>query len=161
MELHYLFSKNNLIGSKLIRLGSYWVDDCGFTFNNTPSHVAILIDETYVIESVMHGGVRIIPYNKWLEINVEIMKIKAPSYVEHPKDLMFEMWGKKYDKKGILYFTLAILNHKIFQKELPSINKCEQDDAYFCTEFASRIYDGNTGSMRTPAQLMRLIYGKI
>lgn len=150
-----------MIGSYIIRFGSYLVDDYGFTFNNTPSHVAILIDETYVIESVMSNGVRIIPYNKWLELNTEIMKIKAPSYVEHPKDLMFEMWGKKYDKKGILYFALSILNYKLFKKEIPKLNKYEQEDAYFCTEFASRIYDGNTGSMRTPAQLMGLIYGKI
>lgn len=161
MDIKFLFSKNSKIGSYIIRFGSYWIDDYGFTFNNTPSHVAILIDDTYVVESVMHGGVRIIPYNKWLEINTEIMKIKADNIVECPRDLMFEMWGKPYDIKGLLYFSIIILKYKLLKTPIPEKNKCEQEHAYFCTEFASRIYDGDTGSMRTPAELMRLIYGEI
>lgn len=161
MEIYYLFSKNTQIGSYIIRLGSYWANNYDFTLNNIPSHVAVLIDNTYVIESVICCGVRIIPYNKWLEINTEVMKIKAGSYSEHPRDLMFEMWGKKYDKLGILRFAYEILKSKITGKEMPEHNAAEQEDAFFCTEFASRIYDGNTGSMRTPVNLMRLIYGKI
>lgn len=160
INIHYLFSKNNKIGSYLIRLGSYFVNR-NVDFNDIPSHVAVLIDDTYVIESVMHGGVRIIPYNKWLEINIEINKIKADKYVEHPRDLMFEMWGKEYDMKGILYFTCCIIKHKLFGTPIPLENKWEQENKYFCTEFASRIYDGNTGSMRTPLSLRELINGKI
>jgi hypothetical protein len=160
MELRYLFSRNTSIGSYLIRLGSLWIDPCDFQFNDIPSHAAVLIDDTYVIESVMLGGVRIIPYNKWLEHNTEVMSIPAPSFSEHPRDLMFEMWGKKYDKLGIMYFAVSILKNKLFGIPMPKQNKCEQEDCYFCTEFASRIYDGNTGSMRTPVQLMRLIKGQ-
>lgn len=161
MTIHYLFSKNKLIGSHIIRFGSFLINSYGFEYNNTPSHVAVLLDETYVVESVMCSGVRIIPYNKWLEINTEIMKIKAGSCSEHPRDLMFEMWGKPYDKKGILRFAYDIIKSKLMGSVLPSKNKCEQEDAFFCTEFASRIYDGDTGSMRTPSNLMRLIYGEI
>ena len=51
------------------------------------------------------------------------------------------------------------IKNKIFKTPLPEINKWEQENCYFCTEFASRIYDGNTGSMRTPLQLMELING--
>lgn len=161
MEIHYLFSKNKKIGSFIIRLGSFLVDSYDFTFNNIPSHVAVLIDETYVIESVMSGGVRIIPYNKWLEHNTQVMKIKAGCHVEHPKDLMFEMWGKPYDKLGILRFAIDIVMSKVLCRPMPLKNKWEQEDAFFCTEFASRIYDGDSGSTRTPVQLMRMIYGPI
>lgn len=161
MKIQYLFSKNKKIGSYLIRLGSYWINNYDFTFNNTPSHVAILIDETYVIESIMSGGVRIIPYNKWLEHNIEILKINSDICTEHPRDLMFEMWGKPYDTLGILRFAIDILRLKLFNIELPIKNQWEREDYFFCTEFASRIFDGDTGSTRTPNQLMRLIYGKI
>lgn len=159
MKIQYLFSKNKKIGSYLIRFGSYLISKTKINYKIIPSHVAVLIDDTYVIESVMHGGVRIIPYNKWLEVNIEIHKLDAKTITEHPKDLMFEMWGKKYDFKGILYFTCCIIKNKIFKTPLPEINKWEQENCYFCTEFASRIYDGNTGSMRTPLQLMELING--
>lgn len=161
MKIQYLFSKNKKIGSYLIRFGSYLINPSPIVYNSIPSHVAVLIDDTYVVESVMHGGVRIIPYNKWLEINTEVNKITATGIIEHPRDLMFEMWGKSYDFKGILYFTYCIIKTKLFNTSMPIINKYEQEDCYFCTEFASRIYDGNTGSMRTPLQLMELINGKI
>lgn len=157
MDIKFLFSKNKLIGSYIIRLCSYWVNNIGFTFDNTPSHVAILIDDIYVIESVMSDGVRIIPYNKWLERNILISKIEADNFKECPKDLMFEMWGKSYDNKGLFYFAICVLKNKLFNTPLPKTNIFEQEDRFFCTEFASRIYDGDTGSMRTPLQLMKII----
>jgi hypothetical protein len=160
-RIHYLFSKNQKIGSYIIRLGSYLVNDYDFDFNNIPSHVAVLVDDTYVIESVMSGGVRIIPYNHWLEHNTQIMKLSANSIIECPRDLMFEMWGKPYDKVGILRFAIDIVVSKLFKLPMPDKNEWEQEDAFFCTEFASRIYDGDTGSTRTPVQLMRMIYGPV
>lgn len=161
MGIAYLFSKNKLIGSTIIRAGTCWVSNEGFSFDQVPSHAAVLIDETWVIESVMHGGVRIVPYKQWKEINQEIFKLvpkAAPK--EHYKDLLFEMWGKKYDKKGILFFAWSILKYKLFNTPMPEINAWEQEDKFFCTEFASRSYDGTTGSMRSPAQLARIIIDK-
>jgi hypothetical protein len=161
VRITYLFSKNKKIGSHIIRLGSYLINNYDFDFNNIPSHVAILIDETYVVESVMSCGVRIIPYNHWLEHNIQIMKLAANSIVEQPRDLMFEMWGKPYDKLGVLRFAIDILVSKLFKLPMTDKNEWEQEDSFFCTEFASRIYDGNTGSTRTPVQLMRMIYGPV
>lgn len=155
--MYILFSKKHTFGSYLIRQGSYWVNDHSYSFNEVPSHVAVLIDDTYVIESIIHDGVRIIPYNKWLERNIEIIKIPINKIQETPKSLMFEMWGKSYDNKGLFYFAICVLKNKLFNTPLPKTNIYEQEDSFFCTEFASRIYDGDTGSMRTPLQLMKII----
>ena len=48
MKTHYLFSRNKKIGSRIISWGSSY-----FTkgLEKTPSHVAILLDETFVINT--------------------------------------------------------------------------------------------------------------
>mgnify|MGYP006921285106 CR=1 FL=1 len=56
MKIHYLFSRNKKVGSRLISwASSFFVKDLG---KNIPSHIAILIDDRFVIESVLEGGVR-------------------------------------------------------------------------------------------------------
>ena len=65
IKVHYLFSKNKKIGSKLIAWGTAHRCDV----DDVPSHVAILVEERWVYESTLSSGVRVIPYKKWKEIN--------------------------------------------------------------------------------------------
>jgi hypothetical protein len=157
MGYSYLFSKNNKIGSKLISWSSgLFKKDITELSGRIPSHVAVLINECLVIESTLGTGVRIIPYNKWKEINEELFKIDCiQSYddlEDKKKELLFEMWGKKYDWWGILYFTKCMLSKYFFNIPLPSKNKLEREDYFFCTEFAARLA-GYDYSMTTPAKM--------
>lgn len=158
MSYHYLFSKNNKIGSKVISWVSslFKQDITNLDPNKIPSHVAVLIDECLVIESTLDTGVRIIPYNKWKELNEELYKIECiqskNKLSEVKKQLLFEMWGKKYDWKGILYFAKCMLMYYFFKKPLPNHNKWERENYYFCTEFAARLTNYNY-SMTTPAKM--------
>jgi hypothetical protein len=158
MNLHYLFSRNQKIGSRLISWGSSLFKEhiTNLEPDKVPSHVAVLIDETYVIESTMTTGVRVIPYNKWQEKNEELYKIPCIQnkrlLVEKTKMVLFEVWGKKYDYVGIIYFTYCMIKHLVFKSCLPDKNKFERENYYFCTEFAARIGNYNY-SMTTPAKM--------
>jgi len=158
MTYHYVFSRNKKIGSKIISWSSSLLknDVKNLDINKIPSHVAVLIDDCIVIESTLTTGVRIIPYNKWLEINEELYKIKCIQSSQHlnskKKELLFEMWGKKYDWFGILYFAKCIFLHYFFGKKLPNENKWERENYFFCTEFAARLTNYNY-SMTTPAKM--------
>jgi hypothetical protein len=151
---HYLFSRNKKCGSKLISWSSKLFTSHVKNVDplKIPSHVAVLIDETYVIESTLTTGVRIIPYNKWKLINEELYKIPKAGKGECHKCLLFEVWGKKYDWFGIGYFMYQITKHLLFKTELPNKNKWERENYFFCTEFAARL-EGYNYSMTTPAKM--------
>lgn len=150
MKVDYLFSRNHLIGSRLICWGSSFLTK---DLEKIPSHVAILLDDAFVIESTMSSGVRVIPYNKWLEINEELYKIPSEDRdLQNIKELLFEMWGKKYDKLGLIYFGWCVLKFMLFNTRIPCVNKYEREDYFFCTEFAGRLASHNY-SMTTPAML--------
>lgn len=160
MKIDYLFSHNKKIGSHLISWGSSLLTK---GLKDYPSHVAILLDDTFVLESVLSSGVRIAPYSQWKLINTELYKIPhtfTNEKCEQLKDLMFEVWNKKYDWLGITYFGYCILKYFLFKISLPTVNKWEQEDKYFCTEFAGRL-SGHNYSMITPAMLyIEMLEGK-
>lgn len=152
MKVHYLFSRNEKIGSKLIAWSSsLFVKD----LEKIPSHIAILIDEKFVIEAVLESGVRIVPYKKWKEINQELYKIEAPyrNDMEHVvNNSLYEVWGKGYDYIAILYFAMRLTGLILFKIKLPKNNRWSSSKKFFCSEFAARISNRNY-SMTTPAKI--------
>jgi hypothetical protein len=54
MKIDYLFSKNNKIGSRLISWAAKF-ENTGLEYN--PSHIAILLNDTWVIESTFFTGI--------------------------------------------------------------------------------------------------------
>lgn len=148
-----IFSYNNKLGSTLIRLGSFLFDSSNLTWENTPSHTALLLNNYWVIESVMLGGVRIIPYDNWKKINVEVASIVVIPEI-CPENLLLEVWGRKYDYLALLWFVKAVICSKILNTEVPSINKFESEDKYFCTELVGRSLNMEDYSMTTPAKLL-------
>jgi len=153
MKIQYVFSKNKKCGSKLIAWASSLFSSHTTNLKNgIPSHVAILLNEAIIIESTFSTGVRMLPYNKWKQINEELYKVDRINKGECVKCLLFEVWGKKYDWFGILYFTYHMITHLIFKSKLPNKNKWEREEYFFCTEFAARL-EGYNYSMTTPAKM--------
>jgi len=152
VQLYFLFSRNKKCGSKLIAWGSSLFPTHVTNLKEIPSHVAVLVEDTFVIESTLTTGVRVVPYNKWKQINEELYKIEYKQTGECISSLLFEIWGKKYDWFGILYFGYCMFKHYLFNSQLPSKNIWERENYFFCTEFAARLGNHNY-SMTTPAKM--------
>ena len=148
--MHVLFSRNEKCGSKLIS----WASSKEHLTNVKvpPSHVAVLIDDTIVVESTLSSGVRMLPYNSWSEINEELYKIECDCPNDDIKGGLELVWGKKYDWMGILYFAWRYLGLILLKKPLPSVNRWQSSSKYFCTEYAGLIL-GKKLSMISPAKL--------
>lgn len=158
MKLYYIFSRNKKIGSKIISFFSgLLIKD----LEKTPSHVALLIEfnglnETFIIESVMHGGVRILPYSSWKKINEECYKITCITPfkdINEVFNILSIIWNKKYDWKGLLFFALCFLKHFLFKTPFPKENLWNSEDSYFCTEAVGKLSGYNNYSMTTPAKM--------
>jgi len=154
MKVEYIFSNNKKIGSRLIAWAAKY-ENLGLEEN--PSHVAVLLNDTLVIESTFSTGVRIIPYAKWLEKNNEVARIPCDNIYRPSMDIFKELtslWGKKYDWSGILFFGLSYLKLIIFKKPMPKNNKWQKPDLYFCSEFVE-VLSGHKCSMHSPAKLLK------
>lgn len=160
MKVDYVFSKNKKIGSRIISWAAKY-EKLGLEKN--PSHVAVLMNDQWVVESTFSSGVRILPYKSWLKINEELYKVPCEQRYRSSKDVMSHtehLWGKKYDWRGIMYFAWAYLMLIIFDKPMPKKNRWQRKSYYFCTEYAGRIV-GQDYSMTSPARLCAQWLGKV
>lgn len=152
MKVDYLFSRRNRWGSKMIAWASSKED---LSLQEIPSHMAVLLDDTVVIESTFTTGVRMIPYEKWSEINEELYSIPCERHYRHSRNVLekaYSVWGAGYDWKGIIYFAYCFVRLILLGDALPSANKWQRENKYFCTEFAARLVDEDF-SMMTPAKI--------
>jgi len=158
VTVHYLFSRRNLIGSKTISWGTKHLYP---EFEKTPSHVAILINNRWVHESTLESGVRVMSYPKWLEINEEVAKIESPEVWEYEyiKQIFWYVKNKKYDWMGIIYLGLWMIPSKLFGMRIPTKNKWETQDKYFCSEVMGRMLERNY-DMRTPVDILKELHGQ-
>ena len=156
VTIDYLFSKNNKIGSRLIRWGTAHLAP-EIDYSNVPSHVAILINNRWVFESTLSSGVRVIVYSKWLEINEEVSKIpyqhKEVEY-KHIKKIFKDINQKKYDWAGVSYLGLQLGKNKFLNLEISRINKWENKDRYFCSEAVATLIGMENHSMKAPVQML-------
>ena len=105
MKVEYLFSKSPAWGSRLISWASKYEKLKNIDPKAIPSHVAVLLDDTIVIESVMSKGVRLMPYTKWKEKNTELYKIQWATIDRSGEEIfghLSAVWGKPYEWRGIL-----------------------------------------------------------
>jgi len=155
MKIVYVFSSNKKIGSKLIsRASSYFDRDVRKAYKSTPvpSHVAVILDDMFVIESTLSTGVRVIPLSSWLSNNTVIQSVQSTSNTDKVSSALLSVWGAKYDWLGILYFAC-----KLLIPGLPKENKWQNSRKYFCTEFAARL--SGTKPDVTPARLYMELTG--
>lgn len=153
VKIHYLFSKNNKIGSRAISFCTRKLTDV--PHDQVPSHVAILVNNRWVYESTFDSGIRVISYEKWLQINQEVYKVKSPKEFEYKeiKNKFKEVKAKKYDWLGAIYFGLHIIKNSIFKTPIPEKNKWASKDRYFCSEVLGHLLDEDF-SMESPVQIM-------
>jgi hypothetical protein len=157
MKIHYMFSRNKKIGSKLISWsGGLLVKD----LEKIPSHGCILIEfvdssEGIIFESTLDAGVRLVPFSAWLTHN-EVCYMITPK--EQPNmnkvlGIVSKMWGKKYDYPGILYFALSFIALIVFKRPFPKSNNWSSRDKYFCLEAMFEICEYEKSGMATPAKM--------
>lgn len=158
VTIHYLFSKNDLFGSKLISWGTKHLS----VRRNIPSHVAILVQNRWVHESTAQKGVRVISYDKWKTFNQEIAKVSYPlNNIEYQeiKNIFRSIKDKKYDWLGVIYFGFQVALNKFFHKPIPQENKWDDPNKYFCSEAVEKLTKMTSASMTTPIQLLDSLDG--
>lgn len=158
VTVHYLFSRRDLIGSKTIAWGTKHLYP---EFDKTPSHVAILVNNRWVHESTLDSGIRVMSYEKWLEINEEVAKVpcKAEWDYELIKTLFRAIKDKKYDYLGIIYLGLWMVPSKLFHITIPNNNVLGDSDRYFCSEVVGYMHNKNY-DMKAPVQILKELHGK-
>lgn len=151
INVKYLFSKQDKIGSRLISWASGKLLP---HINPVPSHIAVLINNKFVFESTLDKGVHISFYNKWREKNnlLYLLNDTKQYDMSQIKGIYKPMIGKKYDYTGIMYFSIRFLLKFMFNYTIPSLNKWQNKNRYFCCEAVGELLE-IPYEMRTPAKM--------
>lgn len=155
VKVQYLFSQNDLIGSKAIVWGTRH-EFPELKKEETPSHVAILINEKWVFESTLETGVRVIGYTEWSKKNREVAKIDCTlehRYYEDIKAMFKALKEKKYDWGGAVYLGFCLGANKACNVEIPKENKWHREHKYFCCEVMAEM-TGLDYQMSSPVKVM-------
>jgi hypothetical protein len=127
----FLWTKKDLIGSKIIRWGMR--SDC--------SHFAFSFLHYFVCESVA-GGVHIDWFSDFCERNtiVHALAPKIPLTTDEELEIIHpvleEIHGEPYDYEAMAYFAIRSLRNRLFGTPLPYFNKWDNKKAFFCVEAA-------------------------
>jgi hypothetical protein len=154
VSVKIIFSNNKKIGSKVI---SFFTNHfISSSLEETPSHVALLINERWVHESTLESGVRVMSYDRWLEINKEVYSIYYTGYCDYEilKEHYRNTKDKKYDWLGLCYLGFFIGLNKLFRMTIPKKNLLQSSDKYFCSEVLEKITNVDL-SMKSPAQILK------
>lgn len=150
VSVHAIFSKNNLIGSKIIAKGTKHLAKT----EKECSHVAVLINNRWVHESTLKTGVRVISYPEWCKINTEVERVQlTPREYQEIANEYRKIQKKKYDKMGLLFMALC-MPFTFLGFELPKKNYLESLNRYFCCEVLGFL-TGRYYSMMAPIQILK------
>lgn len=149
VDIDILFSKKCKIGSMIIAKGTKHlapnVSEC--------SHVALLVNNRFVLESTLDKGVHVSSYNKWLSENIQVDKIYYGQIDYKEIAYLYRFINeKKYDWLGLIYLALNIIP-TFFNLPMSSENKWECPNKYFCTEAVGYLTNEYYG-MTTPNQIL-------
>lgn len=152
VKVHYLFSKNKKIGSKIISWGTGFLQP---QIKKVPSHVAVLVNNKWVFESTLETGVRRISYAKWLEINEEVEKVECTTMrtLEEVINYFRSIRDKKYDYQGVMYFSWRVMLFIALKLKMPTKNRFNRKNSYFCSEVIGKM-TGIDCQMTAPVTLM-------
>lgn len=131
-----LFSRNDKIGSRLISWGTKHE---GEKIKETPSHLSLLFFSSLMLESVLGEGVRLNYLRTFHKKNQILAAFQwkkgsvSEDYIPFKKVARL-YHGQKYDWMGILWYSFAVLRHKIFKTGISKKNRWEKADKKFCTE---------------------------
>jgi len=130
----FIWTKNNLIGSKLIRWG----------LDEPCSHFAICFfeergDSAPVVESRLGHGAQPSWFGDFCDRNEIVHALQGPSISGREESSRFhsvssQLQGRSYDKYGILYWVYAVSMRKFFGKKLPGKNQWGRNELVYCVE---------------------------
>ena len=150
----FIFSRNNLIGSKLISWGTKeeWQRS-----NDKPSHFWMVFGSDLIIESTLKQGVRL-NYLPTFKTKNQIISALRPIndgliYSEKVDKILDQAHGRKYDYPAIIYFAWRVLLKRFFGLSFPKRNKFNSAEKFFCNELYTFI-TGEKMSMQSPNGLM-------
>ena len=111
--------------------------------------------DSFILESVLESGVRIVPYSNWKEINEECYRVacKQKRTTEEIMAWVHKYWGRKYDWLGITYFAWRFFLRLAFKADFPKDNAWQSEEKYFCNELGGEISGYEKYSMVTPAKM--------
>lgn len=121
---YVLFTRNNLISSKLIRAIT----------KEEVSHCAILLTNGYVVHSAINGSV-ITNLSDFRKSNTIVLNVPIPANLPITVDFAR---SKRYDWKAFLYLGLRLVLRKIGIR-LPKKNLWQTNGMYLCTELVSKV----------------------
>lgn len=125
----FLWTKNNLPGSKLIQWG----------LDEPVSHFAILSDNV-VLESRLETGYAMDSYEAFKKRNTLVYALKYNSspgsafQLELQKSIHEHCQGTSYDTNGVLWWAMAAIRRKIFGIKPPSYNQWQDKHRFYCVE---------------------------
>lgn len=153
VTVEYLFSARPLWGSRLISWGTSHLTST----RPVPSHVAVLVQGRWVHESTLDKGVSVMSYDRWKQQHTELYRIPCEQKTREYSEIKKVFRGlahKKYDRLGLLYLALWVAFTKVFGGSLPSRNRWQDKDRYFCSEAAGALTGIPRSSMLTPVQIL-------
>ena len=143
LPVKILFCKGKSLFSKLIR----------FFTGEPASHVALLVDDMWVVHSNMRG-VHIESISSFIRKSEIIGKTDN---IPTKLDLMEELATNSfhfYDIPAILWLGGRYLLKKIFGWKIPKVNLWQTTGLFLCTEWVTKILEGEEDSTITPYQLL-------
>lgn len=157
VQVHTIFSHNNMIGSKIIAAGTAHLAK---SINEHVSHVALLVNNRWVHEATGHSGVRVISYDAWSKLNAEVARVQLKDMeYQTLADKFRAIQGKKYDYLGILFFCMVV-PFTFIGLPLPKRNLFESKDKYFCCEVIGSLTNQYYG-MCAPVQILKSLRGSV
>lgn len=128
--MHFLFVKNGLPGSRLIRWGTG--EDC--------SHVAILFDAGGMVFHSYLTGIKKETKSRFMSKYRVVYEVSfpftSPDDDERAYELMMDSVPVKnsYDYGALTYFTYRAALNKLFGIDYPRLNAWQDDEGFLCTE---------------------------
>ena len=150
----YFFVKKDAWGANIIRWGTKRKDQ---TMEDTPSHMGTVMNGMWSIDSTITSGVTMDYFPEYVKdyevvaIYQDMQEKRKPSVVA--ADMMTKARKAKYDWKAIAYYAWRRTLEKFLGIKMPSENKWESKDRWFCNEMYELI-KGTDYSMASPNDVM-------
>ena len=128
-----------------------------------PSHMAIVFGQRFMLEAVGSSGVRLNFISTFLKHN-EVLEVfdyeKGKRLQLQDKKLIVEAadkyHGSKYDYLGVFWFLWHVIKRRWFKIPLPSKNKLNGHNKFFCNELLEFVEDEDQETLTPNDQMLAL-----
>lgn len=144
--IEVLFTKSELIGSKMIRdITKEDVSHCAIRYRNMVLHSS-------------YWGVKLLSYEDFKKHNTIVHSVELPLSAWVFVDIWHKYKNKPYDYGAFFFLGLRYLCVKLHIPS-PRVNLWQSSGSYLCSEFVSSAILGEQDSLITPYQLYLKLKG--